>query len=161
MVHPECLPLIASKSKKELTRAYGQNKSTDSLSHSQDGKEVCFRKNMSYHDFVAIQIEPGQVTRCVSSISGLNLSASNIDWDAAQFTIQMAILLMILSLFVHICTPTWHYTYGMWILVSVLFVCWFPSSMQQVLWKRLCNDQLEHLLGLPLVSVLDSQSLDL
>ncbi len=127
MIHPECLPLVASKSKKESTRAYGRNESTDSLSNIQDGEEVCFRKNMSYHDSVAIQIEPGQATRSVSSISGINLSASNIDWDAALFAIRMAVLLTILSLFVLIRTPTWHCPDGMWGLVSVLFVCWFPS----------------------------------
>ena len=50
-----------------------------------------------------------------------------IDHDALQFALRMAILLAISALFVLIHTENYHFPDGMWVLVSVLFVCWFPS----------------------------------
>jgi hypothetical protein len=51
----------------------------------------------------------------------------SIDATAFQFALRMAVLLTLSALFVLIRTSTWHYPDGMWVLVSVLFVCWFPS----------------------------------
>ena len=50
-----------------------------------------------------------------------------IDQDALQFALRMAILLAVSALFVLIRTDDYHFPDGMWVLVSVLFVCWFPS----------------------------------
>ena len=52
---------------------------------------------------------------------------SNVDLGAFQFGLRMAVVLTFSSLFVLVRTPTWRYPDGMWVLVSVLFVCWFPA----------------------------------
>jgi hypothetical protein len=52
---------------------------------------------------------------------------SRVDKGAFQFALRMATMLTISSLFVLIQTDTIHYPDGMWVLVSVLFVCWFPA----------------------------------
>lgn len=49
------------------------------------------------------------------------------DPSAFQFALRMAILLTLSSLFVLIKIDNVHYPDGMWVLVSVLFVCWFPA----------------------------------
>jgi hypothetical protein len=66
----------------------------------------------------------------------------------------MAVLLTISSLFVLVRTPTWHYPDGMWVLVSVLFVCWFPSldaaSVVEKIVQRLIGTFVGAALGLSL-----------
>lgn len=52
---------------------------------------------------------------------------SKVDVGAFQFGLRMAVVLTFSSLFVLVRTPAWHYPDGMWVLVSVLFVCWFPA----------------------------------
>ena len=52
---------------------------------------------------------------------------SHIDPNAFQFGLRMAVLLTLSSLFVLIRTEDYKYPDAMWVLVSVLFVCWFPS----------------------------------
>ena len=63
-----------------------------------------------------------------SSLSKLLWDArKRIDKNALQFALRMAVLLTISSLFVLIQTDNVKYPDGMWVLVSVLFVCWFPA----------------------------------
>jgi Aluminium activated malate transporter len=50
-----------------------------------------------------------------------------VDKGAWQFGLRMAVLLSSSSLFVLIRTDDHHFPDGMWVLVSVLFVCWFPA----------------------------------
>jgi Aluminium activated malate transporter len=50
-----------------------------------------------------------------------------VDKGAWQFGLRMAVLLSLSSLFVLIRTDDHHFPDGMWVLVSVLFVCWFPA----------------------------------
>jgi len=52
---------------------------------------------------------------------------TRVDTEAFQFALRMAILLAISSLFVLCGDPDDKYPSGMWVLVSVLFVSWFPS----------------------------------
>ena len=52
---------------------------------------------------------------------------ARIDQGAVQFALRMAILLSVSALFVLIRSDDYHFPDGMWVLVSVLFVCWFPS----------------------------------
>lgn len=132
---PECIPLMISKKEREPNKSYyGRNESTDSLDYSQDGdddEEECRVKDSTYHnESVAIHIK--QETKEITNMSlGIHRCllprGTKIDWNAVQFAIRMAILLTISSLFVLIRTPNFHYPDAMWVLVSVLFVSWFPS----------------------------------
>jgi hypothetical protein len=59
---------------------------------------------------------------------GISRIKQKIDMAAAQFALRMATILMISSIFVLVDWPHGgHYPDGMWVLVSVLFVGWFPS----------------------------------
>ena len=61
------------------------------------------------------------------SLSKLWDARKRIDKNALQFALRMAVLLTISSLFVLVQTDENKYPGGMWVLVSVLFVCWFPA----------------------------------
>ena len=52
-----------------------------------------------------------------------------IDRDAIYFGARMAVCLTLSSLFVLAQSPadTHHFPEGMWVLITVLFVCWFPT----------------------------------
>ena len=52
---------------------------------------------------------------------------SKIDKNAFQFALRMGVMLTFTSLFVLVRTPKYQYPAGMWVLVSTLFVCWFPA----------------------------------
>ena len=52
---------------------------------------------------------------------------ATIDMEAFQFALRMAILLTVSALFVLCGDANDKYPSGMWVLVSVLFVSWFPS----------------------------------
>jgi hypothetical protein len=52
---------------------------------------------------------------------------SKIDKNAFQFALRMGVMLTFTSLFVLVRTPSFQYPAGMWVLVSTLFVCWFPA----------------------------------
>jgi hypothetical protein len=75
-----------------------------------------------------------------------------VDPNAFQFALRMAVLLTVSSLFVLIKTDTWSYPDGMWVLVSVLFVCWFPSldaaSVIEKVIQRLIGTVIGSILGL-------------
>ena len=53
----------------------------------------------------------------------------NIEMDAIYFGVRMAVCLTISSLFVLAQSPSnkHHFPEGMWVLITVLFVCWFPT----------------------------------
>jgi uncharacterized membrane protein YccC len=53
----------------------------------------------------------------------------NIGADAFYFGVRMSVCLTISSLFVLVQSPsdTHHFPEGMWVLITVLFVCWFPT----------------------------------
>lgn len=77
---------------------------------------------------------------------------SKIDRTALQFAFRMATLLTVSSLFVLVRTDTWHYPDGMWVIVSVLFVCWFPAldaaSVIEKIIQRLIGTFVGAVLGL-------------
>ncbi|KAL7550641.1 hypothetical protein ACHAWF_016361 [Thalassiosira exigua] len=50
-----------------------------------------------------------------------------IDPDAVRFGVRMAVCITTSSLFVLLRTPDSRLSEAMWVLVTVLFVCWFPS----------------------------------
>jgi len=65
-----------------------------------------------------------------AGISPFVKSLANFRFEpaAVQFAMRMAILLTLSSLFVLVKDANGHrFPDGMWVLVSVLFVCWFPS----------------------------------
>ena len=76
----------------------------------------------------------------------------NVDPAALQFALRMAVLLTISALFVLIQTDDFIYPDGMWVLVSVLFVCWFPSmdaaSVIEKITQRLIGTFIGATLGL-------------
>ena len=78
--------------------------------------------------------------------------STTIDKGAFQFGIRMAVMLTFTSLFVLIRTPSWHYPDGMWVLVSTLFVCWFPAldaaSVMEKIVQRLIGTFVGAVLGL-------------
>jgi len=53
----------------------------------------------------------------------------NIGADAFYFGVRMSVCLTISSLFVLVQAPSdkHHFPEGMWVLITVLFVCWFPT----------------------------------
>ncbi|CAB9528684.1 expressed unknown protein [Seminavis robusta] len=75
-----------------------------------------------------------------------------IDKGALQFALRMAVVLSLSSLFVLVRTDTWHFPDGMWVLVSVLFVCWFPAldaaSVIEKIMQRLIGTFVGAFLGL-------------
>ena len=75
-----------------------------------------------------------------------------IDHSAFQFALRMAVLLTISSGFVLIRTSDWEYPDGMWVLVSVLFVSWFPAldaaSVIEKITQRLIGTFVGAVLGL-------------
>jgi hypothetical protein len=77
---------------------------------------------------------------------------SRVDSIAFQFALRMAVLLTVSALFVLVKTDTWYYPDGMWVLVSVLFVCWFPSldaaSVIEKITQRLIGTVVGSFLGL-------------
>lgn len=77
---------------------------------------------------------------------------SKVDTTAFQFAIRMAILLWVSSLFVLIRTDDYHWPDGMWVLVTVLFVSWFPqldaASVIEKIVQRLLGTFLGAFLGL-------------
>lgn len=77
---------------------------------------------------------------------------SRIDKGALQFALRMAVLLSISALFVLIRTDDYHFPDGMWVLVSVLFVCWFPAldaaSVIEKIVQRLIGTFVGAVLGL-------------
>ena len=122
---PECIPLMVPKCGKEAT-PYGHDTPEDSF----DEEEACKAKKLCYlyHEAVTLQGMEQETERLAKLMAVTKFfSAKNIDWDAVQFAMRMAVLLTISGLFVLVRSPTWHYPDGMWVLVSVLFVCWFPS----------------------------------
>jgi Aluminium activated malate transporter len=74
------------------------------------------------------------------------------DPAALQFALRMAILLTVSGLFVLVQTPQGSWPDGMWVLVSVLFVCWFPSldaaSVVEKIFQRLIGTFFGAVLGL-------------
>jgi len=153
---PECIPLIVEKGEKELPAPYGHDESQDSLAYSQDDEEGCLEKESSYQEAFKIHFEQEQETQELSIMLTFNklLSTTKIDWDAAQFAMRMAVLLTLSSLFVLIRPKDYHYPDGMWVLVSVLFVCWFPSldaaSVIEKIMQRLIGTFVGAALGLSL-----------
>jgi hypothetical protein len=77
---------------------------------------------------------------------------SKVDTTAFQFAVRMGILLWFSSLFVLIRTDTYHWPDGMWVLVTVLFVSWFPqldaASVIEKIVQRLLGTFLGAFLGL-------------
>lgn len=77
---------------------------------------------------------------------------SRIDKGALQFALRMAVLLSISALFVLIRTDDFQFPDGMWVLVSVLFVCWFPAldaaSVIEKIMQRLIGTFVGAFLGL-------------
>lgn len=77
---------------------------------------------------------------------------ATIDVNAAMFALRMATCLTVSALFVLIRTDEWHYPDGMWVLVSVLFVSWFPSldaaSVIEKITQRLVGTFVGAFLGL-------------
>ena len=77
---------------------------------------------------------------------------SKIDKGAFQFGVRMAVMLTFTSLFVLVRTQDYTYPAGMWVLVSTLFVCWFPaldaaSVIEQIV-QRLIGTFVGAVLGL-------------
>jgi hypothetical protein len=92
-------------------------------------------------------------TRRKSSTKSWNIiSRFKLDRGALQFAVRMAVLLTISSLFVLIRSEKWKYPDGMWVLVSVLFVSWFPSldaaSVIEKITQRLIGTFVGAFLGL-------------
>jgi hypothetical protein len=84
---------------------------------------------------------------------GITRVLQKMDMAAAQFALRMAIMLMISSLFVLVDWPHGgRYPDGMWVLVSVLFVGWFPSldaaSVIEKITQRLIGTFIGAFLGL-------------
>ena len=77
---------------------------------------------------------------------------SKIDKSAFQFGVRMAVMLTFTSLFVLIRTKDYTYPAGMWVLVSTLFVCWFPAldaaSVIEKIIQRLIGTFVGAVLGL-------------
>lgn len=75
-----------------------------------------------------------------------------VDKTAFQFALRMGILLWFSSLFVLIRTESWKMPDGMWVLVTVLFVSWFPqldaASVIEKIIQRLLGTFLGAFLGL-------------
>jgi hypothetical protein len=75
-----------------------------------------------------------------------------VDKTAFQFALRMGILLWFSSLFVLIRTESWKMPDGMWVLVTVLFVSWFPqldaASVIEKIIQRLMGTFLGAVLGL-------------
>jgi hypothetical protein len=69
-----------------------------------------------------------------------------------QFALRMAILMVIWSLFVLVRTKGFVYPDGMWVLVSVLFLCWFSAldaaSVIEKIVKRLSGTFVSAFFGL-------------
>ena len=151
---PECIPLMVNKKDAQQKAHYGRSESQDSLAYSQEDEEVCRENNESYHDAVQIHLEqePNGMTKVF--VISKPWSTIKIDWDAAQFAIRMAVLLTLSSLFVLIRPKDFKYPDGMWVLVSVLFVCWFPSldaaSVMEKILQRLYGTFVGAALGLSL-----------
>lgn len=77
---------------------------------------------------------------------------SRIDTAAAQFAARMAFLLTVSGLFVVIRSDKWNWPDAMWVLISVLFVCWFPAldaaSVIEKIVQRLIGTFIGAMLGL-------------
>jgi len=75
-----------------------------------------------------------------------------LDREALQFALRMAILITISALFVLCGDASAKYPSGMWVLVSVLFVSWFPSldaaSVMEKITQRLIGTFVGAVLGL-------------
>lgn len=154
---PECLPLILENDEKEKI-CYGRKEtteSTDSLAYSQD-EEESFRERVADNGYKrTIEIHHAQQEALTARLTLYKLwNSKKIDWDAVAFAMRMAVLLTISSLFVLISFPNYSYPDGMWVLVSVLFVCWFPSldaaSVIEKIIQRLIGTFLGAFLGLSL-----------
>ncbi|CAJ1965680.1 unnamed protein product [Cylindrotheca closterium] len=76
----------------------------------------------------------------------------SVDKTAFQFALRMGILLWFSSLFVLIRTDDYHFPDGMWVLVTVLFVSWFPqldaASVIEKIIQRLLGTFIGAFLGL-------------
>lgn len=83
--------------------------------------------NSSYYDSVHTQSPdpPKQVVSFQDKISAFLKDANTR--AATPFALRMGILLTLSSLFVLISTPKFQDRDGMSVLVTVLFVCWFPT----------------------------------
>lgn len=98
---------------------HGDNRNTndDGGGGGGDGiriKEVVFHEEVEFNDDLDVTPQKPSWT-------------SKIDIGAFQFGLRMAVMLTFTSLFVLVRTPTYTYPAGMWVLVSTLFVCWFPA----------------------------------
>ena len=75
-----------------------------------------------------------------------------VDRNAFQFALRMGVLLWFSSLFVLIRTENYQFPDGMWVLVTVLFVSWFPqldaASVIEKIIQRLIGTFLGAFLGL-------------
>eukprot|EP00980_Cylindrotheca_fusiformis_P007820 scaffold1669_cov129-Cylindrotheca_fusiformis.AAC.31 len=75
-----------------------------------------------------------------------------VDKAAFQFALRMSVLLWFSSLFVLIRTDSWNMPDGMWVLVTVLFVSWFPqldaASVIEKIIQRLLGTFLGAFIGL-------------
>jgi hypothetical protein len=78
--------------------------------------------------------------------------SSRIDTGAVQFALRMSILLSLSALFVLVRTDSYKFPDGMWVLVSVLFVSWFPTldaaSVIEKIVQRLIGTFVGAVLGL-------------
>ena len=70
---------------------------------------------------------PHQHIEVHSTSTEYSKKSIRMDKGAMQFGLRMAVLLTLSSLFILVRTDNYQYPDGMWVLVSVLFVCWFPS----------------------------------
>ena len=75
-----------------------------------------------------------------------------VDKSAFQFALRMGVLLLVSALFVLIRTDNWNFPGGMWVLVTVLFVSWFPqldaASVIEKIMQRLLGTFIGAILGL-------------
>ena len=133
----------AKKCGKEAT-PYGH----DTPDNSFDKEEACKANKLSYsyHEAVTIQCMEHETERLMAKLMAVTkfFSAKNIDWDAVQFPMRMAVILMISGMFILVRLPTWHYPNGMWVLASILFVCWFSSLdatsiMEKIIQHLICT----------------------
>lgn len=89
---------------------------------------------------------------CWWRLSGWARRVPRADPAALQFALRMALLLTVSGLFVLVQTPHGSWPDGMWVLVSVLFVCWFPSldaaSVVEKIFQRLIGTFFGAVLGL-------------
>lgn len=117
-------PLLTEKRQQSLY----SNESHVSPDQVQDFRTEESEYQHDLHHPYQIEIETGEAPPPPSPPKKKKQSLmSQIDVNAAQFAARMAVMLAVSSLFVLIRSDTYHYPDGMWVLVSVLFVSWFPS----------------------------------